>query len=1073
MTPEERRRAEKHFRVKVAINVVLVILGSVFIALFLLGMRSHLVLENQRNSCKSALVTAEMNLNDNREYAEELRESFHRGNQAVLDDICILLSREQIDAIAFSGDPSFADLISDILMRSGADVLLLISKDGETLYSSSSVAEKPDPVREGLMTAQELSALLEGTEDPDGAVKPVKTERYDTLGAFFYYSRPYHLRDRSCMLVIGADATQLAEQIEFIRDVPLVLRQENGTNSVITFAIDPKAGAFLFYENGEEVLTGRDIREAGLSDAVLKDGYSGMETINGRRYYCASMVYDENTVLCSAASSSELYAGSGYVLFWSVLAFVLIMAICLAYSVVVRNDFVRHAVVTDKVLLKRTSGKKLYFNKSLFRRVFPLMILSMLALFGISYYVQTMLKLSEAMHRAQEIVKEIPVMYEKNTQNRGVVQGYYDNQFIAQAELIGYLLEVDPSALNEPSEHYHSYYDDKGRRRYSTGEGGTRVKSVSQSGYLQSLCEINHLESVYIYDEEGRTIGTNTPNWFFTISREEGDQSHDFLKVLDGRADSFVQAPMKDDLGEPAQYVGVPFRYYTRKDESGNTVYVSRSQAGEPGVVTHRSMIQIGLNAERSENLQMSTEFTYLLYSFVSDSGYIAMYDYSDEHRCVYSPIQNDVGKTAAELEVPEKAFKSNFYCRIQGFGKAGEVIVYQWSDNYCFETHLLREGVFRSRGLIALITALIAFILLMILLGTVTLTSREEEELYAEVFYRRDRFRWFSGTPEEKLTTMIRVVAAILVVSVLIALQVAEHNADDHSMLRFVMEGAWDRGLNLFAFSKSALILLSVVFAISLLRVPLRLLPSIFGARGETIGHLLFSLVKYGGVLAAVFYSLYLFGINSSELLTSASLLTLIIGFGSQSLIKDIISGLFIVFESEFQVGDIVTIRGFRGIVHDIGLRSTKVLGIDDDTGNLKVFNNSEITEVLNMTYRPSRVVCRIGVEYGQDLAYVEAVMKRELPAIAAANPKIVAGPYYRGVEEFADSSVVVGVYVLCKEIDVKLVSRALNRSVLDIFYRNDIRVPFPNLTISQLETDGRKTIADLDGPEGGEEEK
>ena len=136
-------------------------------------------------------------------------------------------------------------------------------------------------------------------------------------------------------------------------------------------------------------------------------------------------------------------------------------------------------------------------------------------------------------------------------------------------------------------------------------------------------------------------------------------------------------------------------------------------------------------------------------------------------------------------------------------------------------------------------------------------------------------------------------------------------------------------------------------------------------------------------------------------------------------------------------------------------------------------MFNNSEITEVLNMTYRPSRVVCRIGVEYGQDLAYVEAVMKRELPAIAAANPKIVAGPYYRGVEEFADSSVVVGVYVLCKEIDVKLVSRALNRSVLDIFYRNDIRVPFPNLTISQLETDGRKTIADLDGPEGVEEEK
>ena len=78
-------------------------------------------------------------------------------------------------------------------------------------------------------------------------------------------------------------------------------------------------------------------------------------------------------------------------------------------------------------------------------------------------------------------------------------------------------------------------------------------------------------------------------------------------------------------------------------------------------------------------------------------------------------------------------------------------------------------------------------------------------------------------------------------------------------------------------------------------------------------------------------------------------SIIRYIVGLGAQSLIKDIIAGIFIVFEGEFRVGDIVTIKEFRGTVLDIGLRTTKIMGMD---GNIKIYNNSEISGITNVLH-------------------------------------------------------------------------------------------------------------------------
>ena len=1059
---------ESHFRKKTAAALALIVIGAVFIVMFLRNMQVFTLIERQQEINETAIEAIIERIEANWDNADELIRSYHKGNQAVLDDIDTLLSKGLSERVSFSDRSAASGAFADLLDRSGADMLMLMSGDGKIVLDADESAIGSDAVSAGLMTKQELGDLLKGTEDKDGAVTPVETESFGEAGSFYYYSRPCSIGGRDYLLVLGADATQLEKQLSSIRDVSRIFSQSSEGDSSFAFLIDKSDNSLLFYDSGKEDLTGKKLKDAGLSERLLEDGYEGIENISGSRYYCCSKVYNEGIVICIATKISSMFAGSEYLLFWSALSFVLIVVICLAYAVILRNDAVRRSAVTEKKVLRKKSSKPLYFNRTIFRKAFPLMLAGVLAMFGISFYVQSILDLSEAMDGTQRDIDAVSQGYRKNAASLDTVQGYYRDQLIAKAQLIAYLLETDPSALNADSDHYHFYYDDKGSKQYLKDAQGNRIRSVSSSEVLQELCETNDVESIYVYDEDGRTIGTNTPDWFNVISLDKDDPSYPFRDVLDGKAENCIRDLADDDGEGSTRYVGVGFDYYTRKDNSGKTVYVSRYDAdGE----VHRSMIMIGFDAEKAPELDDATSITYLLNSS-SSQRLIKMYSLDGEHRCLYSGAKGDIGKTAEELDIPEKVFDFSTYCRIKNGDTYGDIRLYQESGGYMFEVFLYKWEVYLNRGIIALFTSLLTFIFILILCGKVLIKESREEELAAYEYWSRSRFRWLRGDPEEQLVRLVRSAAGLMVICVIITAAIADIAKERNSMFLLIADGAWNRGLNIFAFSKAALVILSVAFAVTLLRIPLRKFPSLFGSRGETIGHLLVSVLEYGGAIAALFYSLYLFGVDSSKLLAGAGLMTLVIGLGAQSLITDIISGIFIVFEGEFQVGDIVTINDHRGIVHDIGLRTTKVLGIDDAAGNLKVFNNSEIKEVLNMTYSPSWVLSTINIEYGQDVDYVEEVLRRELPKVGDNYPRILTGPNYLGVNDLGESGVELMFLCTCNERYTKPVKRVMNRGILKIFYENSITVPFTNVTVSQLDTSGRKTIEDLLKEDGTEQE-
>jgi small conductance mechanosensitive channel len=212
----------------------------------------------------------------------------------------------------------------------------------------------------------------------------------------------------------------------------------------------------------------------------------------------------------------------------------------------------------------------------------------------------------------------------------------------------------------------------------------------------------------------------------------------------------------------------------------------------------------------------------------------------------------------------------------------------------------------------------------------------------------------------------------------------------------------------------------------------------------------LLKSLIKYVIFIVAILLCLAAWGVNTTTLVASAGILSLIIGLGAQSLIADIIAGLFMVFENDFEVGDIVVIDGWRGTVMEIGMRTTKLV---DYRGNIKIVNNSKISTVINQSKKTSVALCYIGVEYADDLSRIELVIRDNIDRVKAHIPQIINGPFYKGVDSLGESSVNLLFMADCKEEDLFIVQRAMNREWKIVFDENHINIPFPQVTVSQYE--------------------
>ena len=247
------------------------------------------------------------------------------------------------------------------------------------------------------------------------------------------------------------------------------------------------------------------------------------------------------------------------------------------------------------------------------------------------------------------------------------------------------------------------------------------------------------------------------------------------------------------------------------------------------------------------------------------------------------------------------------------------------------------------------------------------------------------------------------------------------------------------------FAHIVTLLVSVCIVWLIYTLLKSLLTLVSDRSERSKTVTSMLIGMLKYIAVIAAVVWGLSILGVNTTAVLAGVGILGLVLGFGAQSLIEDIITGIFIIFEGQYDIGDIIILDDFRGIVRNIGVRTTV---IEDAGGNLKIVNNSDIRNLQNRSRILSLAVCDVDVSYDTNLDKLEKMLNEELPRLHHRDLYVTA-PYYKGVEALGASGVTIRIVADVKEVNIFPAKRRLNQDVRMLLHNKGVEIPFPQVVV------------------------
>ncbi len=218
---------------------------------------------------------------------------------------------------------------------------------------------------------------------------------------------------------------------------------------------------------------------------------------------------------------------------------------------------------------------------------------------------------------------------------------------------------------------------------------------------------------------------------------------------------------------------------------------------------------------------------------------------------------------------------------------------------------------------------------------------------------------------------------------------------------------------------------------------------------RIATLGEIFRKIISVSVVVIGVIMVMDELGFDIKAMVAGVGIVGLAVGFGAQNLVRDVISGLFVIFENRIRVGDVAIINGTGGLVEQVNLRTSVLRGLD---GTVHVFPNGAINTLSNMTHEFSFYVFDVGVAYKEDTDKVAAALKE-------VGEEVRSDPQYRdailepleilGVDSFADSAVIVKARIKTVPIKQWFVGREMNRRIKKRFDELGIEIPFPHRTL------------------------
>jgi len=212
------------------------------------------------------------------------------------------------------------------------------------------------------------------------------------------------------------------------------------------------------------------------------------------------------------------------------------------------------------------------------------------------------------------------------------------------------------------------------------------------------------------------------------------------------------------------------------------------------------------------------------------------------------------------------------------------------------------------------------------------------------------------------------------------------------------------------------------------------------------TIISLIKSILKYILIIIDIVIILNLFNIDTTAIVASLGAVSLVVGLALQDIIKDFLSGFFIIGESQYEIGDYIEIDSFKGTVVSVGLRTTRVQAY---TGEIKIISNRNITSVINYSKDKSLAIVDIPIAYEEDIEKVEKVLKDLAERLSNEMDNLKSPILLLGVTELGSSSIKYRLVVDTEPVKHYEIERVILKEIKITFDKNNIAIPYDQLVV------------------------
>ena len=486
----------------------------------------------------------------------------------------------------------------------------------------------------------------------------------------------------------------------------------------------------------------------------------------------------------------------------------------------------------------------------------------------------------------------------------------------------------------------------------------TENETYRTRGGLKELCNESNAEYLMLFDAKGQELASSNSYTGFSVAGKDANLSEEYKAVLFGYP-SVVVGPKKDP--------------YSGQTQLGVAVLLMRDDGQADGFL----LAVFGAGELQSELDSVSLENT--VNTFVVAEGYKVAVVNNEDGLILAHTDSKKIGQNIANY-LPEGVYGDDF----EGFTDYGGKDTYVSGVSSDGRT-LMFLVPNRPNSDVAFLAILMIVALLIVLAffycpRACVLCAKALDESLAdgdEVPVHVDR----------KNPLSVFAYGYVLFFTIMALVTVTATYKECLPTFAFIFNGRWSRGVHLVSLWAVLFFVSVTLFLTFWVRSTLKHMESRLGARSMTVLRLVDSFIAYATGLALLFHSLYIFGVDTKALLASAGIVSIAVGMGAKDMIADVLAGLFMAVEDSIHMGDVVSVKSWKGCVTDMGIRTTRIM---DDSQNVMILNNSHINDVVNMSQQKTVCSLELALNRNGSMAHTEQRLGQVLDAASEEFPEL-----------------------------------------------------------------------------------